>query len=359
MLLAKNAAGKIVEATRLTDRQANYICPMCEQEVFLKRGELKVPHFAHFKKCLVNCFTEGETQAHLTGKQKLKELFERLGYTVQLEAYLPKLQQRPDVLAISKSKKQYLAIEYQCSLISAEQLAGRTQGYLQAGYFPLWLFGEKYYNKRTLTPTLIAGLLPLGHTFGNLFLLKDKLLIKYDWQQLGYPHQLYYALWERKLSKIKELPILRHKAHMLQVDFVAVHHFLKQQSYYKTSFYASFFQALYEDQDHLMRLPVEIYAPLKNEWRLVCNPFLFRYQLLKIIENFSPQSPFSIKILEELLPSHLKTYFPSPQLKPPLQPLVLEFLKRLTTSQVIEQRSPQWWQFKQPAQRAKRFIEKW
>ena len=38
-----------VTARDCTDRTLDYLCPECRSQVILKRGKIKVPHFAHKK----------------------------------------------------------------------------------------------------------------------------------------------------------------------------------------------------------------------------------------------------------------------------------------------------------------------
>ena len=53
-----------------------------------------------------------------------------------LEAYLPRLRQRPDILLAN------LAIEIQCSRLSHQRFIERTQNYLNNSYQVWWILGN-------------------------------------------------------------------------------------------------------------------------------------------------------------------------------------------------------------------------
>ncbi|MDE1547975.1 competence protein CoiA [Jeotgalibaca caeni] len=120
-------------------------CPGCKEPVFLKKGGRKLAHFCHYAHAECHQFSEGETQAHLLGKQQLFQWLVDQGIEVEMEAWLPELKQRPDLLVGGN-----IALEYQCSPIQTERLVERTNGYLKAGYEVIWLCGKEYELKDTL-----------------------------------------------------------------------------------------------------------------------------------------------------------------------------------------------------------------
>lgn len=64
-----------------------------------------------------------------------------LGQSVEpvfLEAYLPRLRQRPDILLAN------LAIEIQCSRLSHQRFIERTQNYLNNSYQVWWILGNSF-----------------------------------------------------------------------------------------------------------------------------------------------------------------------------------------------------------------------
>ncbi|MTV82932.1 competence protein CoiA [Secundilactobacillus folii] len=124
-------------------REAIYFCPSCREQVILKRGRRTIAHFAHHAHSLCRPFSESETQAHLTGKWQIATYFGT--GEVELEPYLKQIAQRPDLLL--RRKHHSLAIEYQCSPISAIKLQDRNLGYQKAGLDVVWILGEQYLAK--------------------------------------------------------------------------------------------------------------------------------------------------------------------------------------------------------------------
>ena len=100
----------------------------------LRKGLLKRHHFAHYAAANCEVFSEGETEEHLSAKELLYEWL--TDETIEIEAYLPDLQQRPDLL-VGKT-----AIEVQCSALSWRRFVQRTEKYLAYNYSPWWLPGK-------------------------------------------------------------------------------------------------------------------------------------------------------------------------------------------------------------------------
>lgn len=118
------------------------VCPGCEDPVFLKRGPKILPHFAHYAGADCRQFSEGETTRHLLGKQRLYAWLTNQDISVEMEAWLPELQQRPDLLVTYDNRR--IALEYQCSPIPFYRLKERTEGYTQNGYEVYWICGIDY-----------------------------------------------------------------------------------------------------------------------------------------------------------------------------------------------------------------------
>lgn len=65
---------------------------------------------------------------------------------VQLEVFIPEINQRPDVLF--KFHGKMFCIEFQCSTISEQLFADRTEGYNSCGITPLWVLGGNRIERR-------------------------------------------------------------------------------------------------------------------------------------------------------------------------------------------------------------------
>ncbi|MBM7705224.1 competence CoiA-like predicted nuclease [Chryseomicrobium aureum] len=121
-----------------------YYCPECEQRLTLKRGSVKVAHFAHDVSCTNSAASQRETQNHLTGKSLIYSALRTHFHDVHLEFYIPTIVQRADVCLQSPIP---MIFEFQCSKISAEQLQLRTAGYLSLGYQCRWILHADFLPK--------------------------------------------------------------------------------------------------------------------------------------------------------------------------------------------------------------------
>lgn len=77
---------------------------------------------------------------HLQGKAQLFQWLKRFG-TPQLEAYMPAIQQRPDILI------DHTAIEFQYSRLSQERFDERNAGYEKVNVSPCWIPYSKVYPR--------------------------------------------------------------------------------------------------------------------------------------------------------------------------------------------------------------------
>lgn len=146
-----------VEYGQLPDQQECF-CPGCQQKVFVKRGQVKVPHFAHYQQMACATFSEGETERHLLGKQVLFRWLKDQLLEVVMEPWLPSLQQRPDLLVeLGEGENRLrLALEYQCSPIPLWRLSERTNGYAEEAYAVVWLLGMDYKPGRHILDKQVA-----------------------------------------------------------------------------------------------------------------------------------------------------------------------------------------------------------
>jgi len=145
ILSAVTADGEIIipaqhPRTYLDELKTNntFTCIQCTDQVILKNGLIKIPHFAHTRNTsCTQTFSEGESEDHLRGKLQLYEFLQKYSSTVQLEAYLPSLHQRPDLYV--QSDPYPIAIEFQCSQISVPAIQQRTAGYITQQITPIWI----------------------------------------------------------------------------------------------------------------------------------------------------------------------------------------------------------------------------
>ncbi|EMA6345019.1 competence protein CoiA family protein [Bacillus cytotoxicus] len=116
-----------------------FFCPACGKEVQLKLGNQKVWHFAHknIEQCIGSA--EPESNYHMRGKEQLYRWIISQKIRAEIEKYIPEIRQRPDILIERNGKS--LALEYQCTSISTNQLQKRTYAYQKAGIQIIWILG--------------------------------------------------------------------------------------------------------------------------------------------------------------------------------------------------------------------------
>lgn len=153
MLQAKMADGTYVMlATMKRDKiellkkqSVQFYCPVCHKRVIIKAGTKLIAHFAHQSKSNCPSNEGGEGMYHEQGKLLLYQWLTRHTIDVSLEAYIPDIQQRPDILITLNQKK--IAIEYQCSRISPKTIRERTEGYKSIGITPIWIVGATHFKR--------------------------------------------------------------------------------------------------------------------------------------------------------------------------------------------------------------------
>jgi competence CoiA-like predicted nuclease len=103
-------------------------CPLCNQEVIAKCGEIKIWHWAHKNK--TDCEFEPETKEHLNMKFFLKDKLPHLIIEYNLGFAIADLYDKID----------NVAIEVQHSPISKDKFLERTKNYSNNGISVLWIF---------------------------------------------------------------------------------------------------------------------------------------------------------------------------------------------------------------------------
>lgn len=252
MLIAQTKAGeKKLANVCFKKEKESYYCPSCQGEVVLKKGSIKRAHFAH--RHLTNCdvFSEGETLEHLAGKF----LFAQWTKTGELEAYLPELKQRPDLLWGE------IAFEIQCSPLSFERFLERTTNYQRHGYVPWWFLGQNLLPKRTFSQLAKAccfyhskeGIQLWGiDADDEAVLLYHQISWHFEWGA-RYEIQRFY-LQDQSLIQVLSMPVQSTQA---KVPWQAIHfkQVLKKKLYYQNPAILKLQTKIYELGGHLLHLP--------------------------------------------------------------------------------------------------------
>lgn len=303
MLSAYNQEGKLIlltEKGRNDLRQLkrdSYYCPVCQEPLILKIGQIRIPHFAH-KQNSEHCdriVAEGESTQHLIGKKQLYLYLKKQGITVKLEEYIPSIRQRPDILY--KFNGKWHALEYQCTPISLEMIQARTNGYKKLNIIPLWIVGvpfKKYqpnlfevnefhwsvatnfeqgtaivwYDPKSKYFFFLENLIPLTTTkvFAHL---RTHPLQSFKDRKYKIPHvkpfQLKNNLWLQEQRK-----------------------WLQNKVHYSTT-HDPFLQIVYLSGHNPFLLPVICGIPVKDSYFFKTPPFVWQYYIyndsLKLLQN--------------------------------------------------------------------------
>lgn len=124
-----------------------FACPECERPVLLKKGLVKIHHFAHVP--LVTCaYGLGESEEHRQCKAKLYEILRQDNRVTWCELEKRLVTVRPDIFFFLGETA--VAVEVQLSSLSPDQLSFRTSEYLRKGIHVLWLpkFSEGLVSER-------------------------------------------------------------------------------------------------------------------------------------------------------------------------------------------------------------------
>ena len=124
-----------------SEKGRKYLCNWClhhgiHSEMILKKGEIKIPHFAH-KITISGCEYENESQEHMEVKLMLAEMFGgEVEYWIdgkEVDVYEP---------------KKDICIEYEHSSLTYEKIWKKTNSINKP---ILWIFNkDKFYNPRTI-----------------------------------------------------------------------------------------------------------------------------------------------------------------------------------------------------------------
>lgn len=287
MLIAESITGEKTDA-RNADRKNHYFCCCCKEEVVYKKGQVKLPHFAHKQNSLCSANFEGESWEHLKGKSDLYDWLCRIGFRPELEVYIEEINQRADVLFEWNS--QLFAIEYQCSPIPEQSIINRTKGYLSLGIRPVWIAGEKLKLKKNLS--ISNRLFIVEWTDKSRFHLHyntgaEKLTVSCMSVVNGKDNKQQVLCINKNETIIEQLFAIESASYQL-ADNRRVYqqrHYLHKMRHYNTMRFRPLFELMYETSLLIDHLPKVLFSEIAEEWTIITPPVEWKLRLLVFLNK--------------------------------------------------------------------------
>jgi competence protein CoiA len=259
-------AGPDAKQIALSVKKTSHFCPQCGRPVVIKAGDVNIPHFAHESYSSCDSFSEHESPRHLSAKLDLFNWITRT-HDAMMEARLPDGSQRPDILSGT------IAVEYQCSTISASLFRVRTEKYRARGLKPFWIYGGPSIERKgryvKLTP--FQRLFLRYHAQLGFYLITYcpdlKLFTIYE---RIVPVTMSLCLAERLDVKVEDMMFPPSAAFSADFSFSLAHFFDEKRKWIDRSLYYSnarthpFFRTVYESGRNPYFLPEEIGLPVRS-----------------------------------------------------------------------------------------------
>lgn len=360
MLIAFSENQTIVRADQACLSE-HYRCPGCKKKVILKKGQVKVHHFAHIKKEGCASFSEGETEEHLKGKLDLYNWLKHLQIPVQLEPYLNDLQQRPDLLAFIDEAP--IAIEFQCSPIPIETIEKRTEGYLSKGYRVLWIVGKKVTLKGEMTAAQKTYVGEYNHTYYFMHYnqtLKKLVVyshIKSSDRGICY-HQTSFATYS-SLPPEGLVPMKKQAKPMKgPYNLETKMRYLTRMSYQKSSHTREFFSLMYSHGDSLQSIPLIVLDTMEDEWMIRTVSYQWKYAFLNWIEQQATNKVLTSKtikrVIDEWCQNKTIIFHTLPNItNTALYKPIFQWIKHLENAHILVKIGKEKWKFAKKAKRRK------
>ncbi|MBL1226456.1 competence protein CoiA [Enterococcus sp. BWR-S5] len=288
MLVAKNDEGKLISLVWVSEKaigkwkNRQFFCPICEQRVQLKKGQIRLPYFAHLSSQSCNITSGGESPEHLELKKIFAEQCRQQKIEHQLEAYLPEIKQRADLL-IGR-----YAIEFQCSMLSAEEMVKRTRSYIENGYQPIWICGRKIWNYGKSNGTIrkfCSYSQKLGFYLWTADLKRKKLYLRYH-VELKATGRLCYGTKYWNFNDIRfadlfemaaEKRLFHYREYLLEGELSAVYQELYKKLRGKKRELLPIQSFYYQKGLNLLSLHPWFYYSINQSFVLGKSIFLFKY----------------------------------------------------------------------------------
>ncbi|MFL0491392.1 competence protein [Bacillus sp. AFS054943] len=272
-------------------KKERFFCVACGKEVRMKLGTQKSWHFAHKKANVCLAFYEAESIYHMHGKEVLYRWLKRQKFHVNIEHYLPEIQQRPDIFVERAGRK--VAIEYQCANLSIEQLSKRTYSYWQAGIQVIWIIGGNQLKKQSaywmkFSSFLAFSLQSYPQPLLIFFCPKQKSFMKCAFitpfsTNVSFSHTIYLSSDTTTVEMLfSAVPFQKEK---IEQEWKKRKNYFRQNALPIWNYnYKSLLRHLYQLKCSPASFPSEIGVPLPSSFAFQTNPFIWQaYIYMKCI----------------------------------------------------------------------------
>jgi competence protein CoiA len=137
MLTAIRLSDSTKVLARVSERpEAPFICPLCRREVILRKGKIKVHHFAH-KPPVLCSLGAGETEAHHRAKLAIYDALKKEPHVTDVELEKNLGGSIADVYARIAGVQ--VAVEIQRSALTVNEIVSRSEKYHRLHIAVLWI----------------------------------------------------------------------------------------------------------------------------------------------------------------------------------------------------------------------------
>ncbi|OJF96481.1 competence protein CoiA [Alkalibacterium sp. 20] len=344
MFIAIDKQHNIIKASDYRNNKECF-CPSCKEEVIFKNGSIYQSHFSHKNNSDCQTFSEGETPEHMEGKLLLYNWFKKEKIEVQLEAFLPALKQRPDLLVNYKGTN--IAIEYQCSTITKEKIISRTRGYKNNGYYVFWILGHKLKVSEKVNTKHYAYIsMDLSEKY-YLFQLdqnRKKFEILSDFS--GSHTEVHYTVKSVTVSSTLK-DVFRNSVRRQRSGYGIEKNREEQKEYlYQLSFYRyeksrHFFELMYKSGLSVDSLPDSIFCIVPNEWMIATFSYQWKLLMLIWLEEFESYHVITKNVLVRKIKEWETEKVVAFQIMPNVNPAnfyqpFFEYIEALCTNEIMK-----------------------
>jgi competence protein CoiA len=145
MLAAEAQSSERVVAFSTPRSAGPFSCPECGAEVIIKKGKVRIHHFAHRTKSQC-AHGDGETDTHRRAKEAIFRMLTRSSGVEDCRIEERCGPNRADVLFLIRG--QWVAVEVQRSSLAPADLKARTENYTRLGVAVIWVLTDKFEGRR-------------------------------------------------------------------------------------------------------------------------------------------------------------------------------------------------------------------